>query len=174
MRAAVIRRSGAAPALDQFADPQPGQGLSVGTYTAGLAAEWPVVSHPYFVGPLVRTLGGADISWLAGWFAAAVAYLLLTAVTLGTARHDRQIATTRPMARRLRQDHGVAARSAASSMTGLSGAGAPRPGFSGTRTSQRRRRISHMRVDLVRYEHTDRDGVTAGRPTAGRRASRPR
>ena len=31
MRAAVIRRSGATPALDQFADPQPGQGLSVGT-----------------------------------------------------------------------------------------------------------------------------------------------
>jgi NADPH:quinone reductase-like Zn-dependent oxidoreductase len=31
MRAAVIRRSGVTPALDQFADPQPGQGLSVGT-----------------------------------------------------------------------------------------------------------------------------------------------
>src|ERR1017187_7957846 len=31
MRAAVIRRSGATPALDQFADPQPGQGRSVGT-----------------------------------------------------------------------------------------------------------------------------------------------
>ena len=34
MRAAVIRRSGATPALDQFADPQPGQGLSVGTLVA--------------------------------------------------------------------------------------------------------------------------------------------
>lgn len=55
-------------------------------YTAGLAAEWPFVSQPYYVGPLVRTFGGADISWLAGWFAAAVAYLLLAAVTLGTAR----------------------------------------------------------------------------------------
>ena len=78
-------------------------------YTAGLAAEWPFVSQPYYLGPLVRTLGGADISWLVGWFAAAVAYLLLAAVTLGTARHDRQIATTRPIARQLRQDHGVAA-----------------------------------------------------------------
>ena len=34
MRAAVIRRSGATPALDQFADPQPGRGLSVGTLVA--------------------------------------------------------------------------------------------------------------------------------------------
>jgi len=34
MRAAVIRRSGATPALDQFDDPQPGQGLSVGTLVA--------------------------------------------------------------------------------------------------------------------------------------------
>jgi len=36
MRAAVIRRSGATPALDQFADPQPGQGLPVGTLVAAL------------------------------------------------------------------------------------------------------------------------------------------
>jgi len=34
MRAAVIRRSGATPAFDEFADPQPGQGLSVGTLVA--------------------------------------------------------------------------------------------------------------------------------------------
>ena len=34
MRAAVIRRSGATPAIDEFADPQPGQGLSVGTLVA--------------------------------------------------------------------------------------------------------------------------------------------
>ena len=53
-------------------------------YTAGLAAEWPFVSQPDFTGPLVRTLGGADISWLVGWFAAAIAYLLLVAFTPGT------------------------------------------------------------------------------------------
>jgi len=34
MRAAVIRRSGDTPALDEFADPQPGQGMSVGTLVA--------------------------------------------------------------------------------------------------------------------------------------------
>src|SRR5580692_8027993 len=34
MRAAVIRQSGATPAVDQFADPQPGPGLAVGTLVA--------------------------------------------------------------------------------------------------------------------------------------------
>jgi hypothetical protein len=34
MRAAVVRRSGAAPAFDQFADPQPGQGVAVATLVA--------------------------------------------------------------------------------------------------------------------------------------------
>src|ERR1700689_4461068 len=34
MRAAVIPRSGATPAVDQFADPQPGPGLAVGTLVA--------------------------------------------------------------------------------------------------------------------------------------------
>lgn len=34
MRVAAIRQSGATPALDQLADPQPGQGLSVGTLVA--------------------------------------------------------------------------------------------------------------------------------------------
>jgi len=34
MRAAVVRRSGATPALETFADPQPGPGVSVGTLVA--------------------------------------------------------------------------------------------------------------------------------------------
>jgi len=34
MRAAVVRRSGATPALETFADPQPGPGLAVGTLVA--------------------------------------------------------------------------------------------------------------------------------------------
>src|SRR6201986_2916992 len=34
MRAAVVRRSGAAPALDQFADPHPGPGVAVATLVA--------------------------------------------------------------------------------------------------------------------------------------------
>lgn len=75
-------------------------------YTVGLAAQWPFVSQPDYTGPLVRTLGGADISWLVGWFAAAIAYLLLAALTAGTARPDRQIA------RQHRPDQGAAALSA--------------------------------------------------------------
>jgi nucleobase:cation symporter-1, NCS1 family len=31
-------------------------------YAIGLAAEWPFVSQPDYTGPLVKTLGGADIS----------------------------------------------------------------------------------------------------------------
>ncbi len=48
-------------------------------YAAGLAAQWPFVSQPDYTGPLVKTLGGADISWLVGWFTAAITYLLLVA-----------------------------------------------------------------------------------------------
>jgi hypothetical protein len=60
----------------------------------GLAAEWPFVSQPDYTGPLVKALGGADVSWLAGWFAAAGAYLLLAAFTPVTARRGRQVAET--------------------------------------------------------------------------------
>ena len=63
-------------------------------YAIGLAAEWPFVSQPDYTGPLVKALGGADISWLIGWFTAATIYLLLVATTASTARHDRPIATT--------------------------------------------------------------------------------
>ena len=63
-------------------------------YAIGLAAEWPFVSQPDYTGPLVKTLGGADISWLVGWFAAAIVYLLLVALTPSTARHDRPVAAT--------------------------------------------------------------------------------
>ena len=63
-------------------------------YAIGLAAEWPFVSQPDYTGPLVKTLGGADISWLVGWFTAATIYLLLVAVAPSTARHDRPIAMT--------------------------------------------------------------------------------
>jgi NCS1 family nucleobase:cation symporter-1 len=45
-------------------------------YAAGLAAEWPFVSQPDYTGPLVKALGGADISWLVGWIVSAGVYLL--------------------------------------------------------------------------------------------------
>ena len=46
-------------------------------YAIGLAVEWPFVSQPDYTGPLVKPLGGADISWLVGWFTSALIYLLL-------------------------------------------------------------------------------------------------
>jgi NCS1 family nucleobase:cation symporter-1 len=45
-------------------------------YALGLAAEWLLAAHIGYTGPLVRYLGGADISWPAGWVVAGAAYLL--------------------------------------------------------------------------------------------------
>ena len=49
-------------------------------YAIGLAAQWPFVYQPDYTGPLVGKLGGADISWIVGWFVAAGVYLLLARV----------------------------------------------------------------------------------------------
>ena len=63
-------------------------------YAVGLAAEWPFVSQPDYVGPLVSHLGGADISWLVGFFVSAVVYLILVVSSATeTGRHDRQVAS---------------------------------------------------------------------------------
>ena len=64
-------------------------------YAIGLAAQWPFVSQPDYVGPLVSHLGGADISWLVGFFVSAVVYLILVVSSAPeTGRHDRQVAAT--------------------------------------------------------------------------------
>ena len=64
-------------------------------YAIGLAAQWPFVSQPDYVGPLVSHLGGADISWLVGFFVSAIAYLILVVSSAPeTGRHDRQVAAT--------------------------------------------------------------------------------
>jgi NCS1 family nucleobase:cation symporter-1 len=46
-------------------------------FAIGLAVEWPFVSQPDYTGPLVAHLGGADVSYIIGWFVAAGAYLAL-------------------------------------------------------------------------------------------------
>jgi NCS1 family nucleobase:cation symporter-1 len=46
-------------------------------YIIGLGAELPFVYQPDYTGPLVSSLGGADISWLVGWVVAAGTYLYL-------------------------------------------------------------------------------------------------
>jgi len=57
-------------------------------YAAGLAAEWPFVSQPDYTGPLVKTLGGADISWLVGWLVSALVYLIVAPRAARSARHQ--------------------------------------------------------------------------------------
>jgi nucleobase:cation symporter-1, NCS1 family len=65
-------------------------------YAAGLAAEWPFVSQPDYTGSLGRVLGGADISWLVGWFVFAGVYLLVTLGASGTGRASHQVAAAAP------------------------------------------------------------------------------
>ncbi len=46
-------------------------------------------------GPLVKDLGGADISWIVGFFVSAIVYLVLVVSTAAeTGRHDRQQVAT--------------------------------------------------------------------------------
>jgi nucleobase:cation symporter-1, NCS1 family len=66
-------------------------------YAVGLAAEWPFVSQPDYTGPLVHTLGGADISWLVGWFTSAAVYL---ALMRGASAADRASGPAASVARR--------------------------------------------------------------------------
>jgi nucleobase:cation symporter-1, NCS1 family len=61
-------------------------------YAIGLGVEFPFVSQPDYTGPLVKDLGGADISWLIGWFVAAVVYLVLARGVLDNDRRNRQAA----------------------------------------------------------------------------------
>ena len=61
-------------------------------YGVGLAVEFPFVAQPDYTGPLVKDLGGADISWLVGWFVAAVVYLVLARGVLDNDRRNRQAA----------------------------------------------------------------------------------
>ena len=61
-------------------------------YAVGLAAEWPFVSQPDYTGPLVKTLGGADISWVVGWFVAAAVYLLVMRFAPSAHRASRHVA----------------------------------------------------------------------------------
>jgi NCS1 family nucleobase:cation symporter-1 len=58
-------------------------------YAVGLGAEWPFVSQTYYTGPLVHALGGADISWIVGFFVAGVVYLALVVGAADPGRRGR-------------------------------------------------------------------------------------
>jgi nucleobase:cation symporter-1, NCS1 family len=63
-------------------------------YAVGLAAEWPFVSQTWLKGPLVDSLGGADISWIVGFFVAGVVYLALVVGASQPGRRARQVPAT--------------------------------------------------------------------------------
>jgi NCS1 family nucleobase:cation symporter-1 len=47
-------------------------------YAVGLGVEFPFVSQlPYYTGPMVARLGGADVSWIIGFTIAAALYAAL-------------------------------------------------------------------------------------------------
>jgi len=56
-------------------------------YAIGLAVEWPFVSQPDYIGPLVKHLGGADISYFVGFFVAAIVYVALVSLFPAPADH---------------------------------------------------------------------------------------
>jgi nucleobase:cation symporter-1, NCS1 family len=65
-------------------------------YAVGLGAEWPFVSQPDYVGPLVAKLGGADISWIVGWVVAAALYLVLMRTSSASERVRTQAVGASP------------------------------------------------------------------------------
>ena len=55
-------------------------------YVIALGAQVPFIDQTLYVGPMVKVLGGADISWLVGFIVAGVGYLIATRITGGQAR----------------------------------------------------------------------------------------
>ena len=53
-------------------------------YLIALAAQVPFLDQTLYTGPMVKVLGGADISWIVGWVVAGVAYLIATRVASGS------------------------------------------------------------------------------------------
>jgi NCS1 family nucleobase:cation symporter-1 len=50
-------------------------------YVIALAAEVPFLDQTFYTGPMVKVLGGADISWIVGFAVAGALYLLVSSFT---------------------------------------------------------------------------------------------
>jgi NCS1 family nucleobase:cation symporter-1 len=50
--------------------------VAIVPYLIALAAQVPFLDQTQYTGPMVKVLGGADISWIVGWVVAGSAYLL--------------------------------------------------------------------------------------------------
>jgi NCS1 family nucleobase:cation symporter-1 len=51
-----------------------------------LGAQVPFIDQTLYVGPMVKVIGGADISWLVGFIVAGVGYLIAVRITGGRAQ----------------------------------------------------------------------------------------
>ena len=58
-------------------------------YVIALAAQVPFLDQTLYTGPMVKVLGGADISWIVGFVVAGVGYLISSRVTSGSTRAVR-------------------------------------------------------------------------------------
>jgi nucleobase:cation symporter-1, NCS1 family len=57
---------------------------AVMAYLVALAAQVPFLDQTLYVGPMVKVLGGADISWVVGWVVGGAGYLLAWKVAGGS------------------------------------------------------------------------------------------
>jgi nucleobase:cation symporter-1, NCS1 family len=55
-------------------------------YVIALAAQVPFLDQTLYTGPMVKVLGGADISWIVGFVVAGIGYLIASRVVSGSAR----------------------------------------------------------------------------------------
>jgi NCS1 family nucleobase:cation symporter-1 len=55
--------------------------VAIVPYLIALAAQVPFLDQVQYTGPMVKVLGGADISWIVGWVVAGSAYLLACRLT---------------------------------------------------------------------------------------------
>jgi nucleobase:cation symporter-1, NCS1 family len=55
-------------------------------YVIALGVQVPFIDQTLYVGPMVKVLGGADISWLVGFVVAGACYLVATRITGGQAQ----------------------------------------------------------------------------------------
>jgi nucleobase:cation symporter-1, NCS1 family len=63
-------------------------------YLVALAAQVPFLDQTLYTGPMVKVLGGADISWIVGWVVAGAGYLLASRVTGGWATTSGPVPAT--------------------------------------------------------------------------------
>ncbi|MHB8331642.1 MAG: cytosine permease, partial [Candidatus Dormibacteria bacterium] len=54
-------------------------------YVIALVAEVPFLDQAFYTGPMVKALGGADVSWIVGFVVAGVLYLVFSSVQGGGA-----------------------------------------------------------------------------------------